>query len=194
MTTPGTIRLASIMLIGCASLALAGCDWLDNDNDDTGPIDLTVTSAAVAEGNFGTTTVTFEIGVRPGKGPRELLVSTFDNSATAGSDYLPLITPLTIPAGESSRTIDVTVLGDEDFEADETFVLRVAASAGKVAEEATGIGTIGNDDLERDIQVGASYTYDELNRLVRVDYDNGKSVIYAYDAAGNITNVDAAEP
>lgn len=36
----------------------------------------------------------------------------------------------------------------------------------------------------------ATYTYDNLNRLTRVSYDNGKSINYTYDAAGNITRVD----
>jgi YD repeat-containing protein len=34
-----------------------------------------------------------------------------------------------------------------------------------------------------------TYEYDELNRLKRVIYDNGTSIIYEYDAAGNIVSV-----
>lgn len=34
-----------------------------------------------------------------------------------------------------------------------------------------------------------TYTYDPLNRLTRVVYDNGNSVDYSYDAGGNITQV-----
>lgn len=34
-----------------------------------------------------------------------------------------------------------------------------------------------------------TYEYDELNRLKRVIYDNGASIIYEYDAAGNIVSV-----
>ena len=34
-----------------------------------------------------------------------------------------------------------------------------------------------------------TYQYDELNRLKKVDYGNGASIIYEYDAAGNITAV-----
>jgi YD repeat-containing protein len=33
------------------------------------------------------------------------------------------------------------------------------------------------------------YEYDSLNRLSRVTYENGDSITYEYDAAGNITNV-----
>ena len=33
-----------------------------------------------------------------------------------------------------------------------------------------------------------SYTYDELNRLTKVTYDDGRSISYAYDAAGNMSS------
>lgn len=35
----------------------------------------------------------------------------------------------------------------------------------------------------------ATYTYDNLNRLTKVEYDNGQVITYSYDAAGNITTV-----
>jgi YD repeat-containing protein len=38
--------------------------------------------------------------------------------------------------------------------------------------------------------VGAiQYTYDDLNRLTRVAYDNGGRITYSYDAAGNIASI-----
>ena len=42
----------------------------------------------------------------------------------------------------------------------------------------------------------AQYTYDSLNRLVQVVYDNGASIVYIYDAAGNRTvkQVTASTP
>ncbi|NLK51043.1 MAG: RHS repeat protein [Syntrophomonadaceae bacterium] len=35
----------------------------------------------------------------------------------------------------------------------------------------------------------STYTYDNLNRLTSVTYDNGQKVIYTYDVAGNILEV-----
>ena len=32
-----------------------------------------------------------------------------------------------------------------------------------------------------------SYAYDELNRLTKVTYDDGRSISYVYDAAGNMS-------
>nr|WP_269438222.1 S-layer homology domain-containing protein [Phosphitispora fastidiosa] len=34
-----------------------------------------------------------------------------------------------------------------------------------------------------------TYTYDDLNRLISVEYDSGKKVNYTYDSAGNITKI-----
>ena len=39
----------------------------------------------------------------------------------------------------------------------------------------------------------AAYTYDALNRLIRVDYDNGTSVQYFYDEVGNRVQVGGIE-
>jgi len=42
----------------------------------------------------------------------------------------------------------------------------------------------------------AQYTYDSLNRLVQVQYDNGAIIQYSYDAAGNrlVQQVTASAP
>jgi YD repeat-containing protein len=34
-----------------------------------------------------------------------------------------------------------------------------------------------------------TYTYDTLGRLSTVTYDNGETIVYTYDAAGNRTQV-----
>lgn len=39
---------------------------------------------------------------------------------------------------------------------------------------------------------GISYRYDSLNRLISVDYGNGMSIGYSYDATGNITRIARA--
>jgi YD repeat-containing protein len=39
-----------------------------------------------------------------------------------------------------------------------------------------------------------AYTYDALNRLISVSYDNGKELHYSYDSAGNILMVEVTAP
>ena len=43
--------------------------------------------------------------------------------------------------------------------------------------------------LSATVAHATTYTYDELDRLVRVDYDNGASITYTYDPAGNLLEV-----
>ena len=38
----------------------------------------------------------------------------------------------------------------------------------------------------------ATYTYDNLGRVTKVTYSNGKSITYTYDAAGNRVKVVSA--
>jgi YD repeat-containing protein len=40
----------------------------------------------------------------------------------------------------------------------------------------------------------AQYTYDKLNRLVQVQFDDGTTIQYAYDAAGNRTVQQVVAP
>lgn len=49
---------------------------------------------------------------------------------------------------------------------------------------------IGNIDLVNAI----SYTYDSLNRLESVDYENGYTIQYSYDNNGNVTSCIQAIP
>ena len=39
------------------------------------------------------------------------------------------------------------------------------------------------------VAAATTYTYDSLGRLSTVTYDNGKEIVYTYDAAGNRTQV-----
>ena len=42
--------------------------------------------------------------------------------------------------------------------------------------------------------VATQYTYDNLNRLVRVEYDNGSAIEYQYDGSGNRTQRAVTTP
>ena len=72
---------------------------------------------------------------------------TRDGSAQAGEDYRAASGTLTFQAGESSKTIEVTVLDDAHDEGEETFVLVLSNAAGAWLEDAEATGTIENADL-----------------------------------------------
>ena len=41
------------------------------------------------------------------------------------------------------------------------------------------------------VTAGTQYEYDALGRVVKATHDNGHSVTYSYDAAGNITSAQS---
>ena len=74
-------------------------------------------------------------------------IATASGTATAGSDYTALnLTGQSIPAGQTSKTVNVSVRGDTTREANETFYVNLTAPGGATLADAQGLGTIVNDD------------------------------------------------
>jgi uncharacterized repeat protein (TIGR01451 family) len=108
---------------------------------------LAVNDIAIAEGNAGPTTATFTVTLSSAS-LAEVTVNyaTQDVSATAGTDYVYTDGILTFAPGQTSRTIDVTVNGDTDFEPIETFQVVLSSPSSAMIADGVGIGTIPNDD------------------------------------------------
>jgi len=68
------------------------------------------------------------------------------NAATEGEDYEAASGTLTIPAGDLSAFIDVTLLDDDDDEGDEWFELNLATPVGATAGASEVRGTIIDDE------------------------------------------------
>jgi hypothetical protein len=103
--------------------------------------DIGIDSPSVAEGNSGTTTLPFTIGRTRDTGSQIILqYQSEDGTATAPPDYVSLpSTSLTIPAGATSASVNVTVNGDTDVEDDEYFFLHLTAAL--AVGPAAGFGT-----------------------------------------------------
>lgn len=71
---------------------------------------------------------------------------TANQTAMVGEDYEAKSGTLTIPAGTTTATIEVKVLGDELREPDETFLVTLSKPVNATLSFPTGIGTITNDD------------------------------------------------
>jgi hypothetical protein len=116
-------------------------------NDD-GPV-IGVGDATVSEGNAGTKVLTYVVNLtRPSAVPITYSISTYDITATAGSDYVARsLVNETIPAGQMSRTFTVTINGDTTVEANETLGVELRdVGAGATVGRPRGTGTITNDD------------------------------------------------
>ena len=140
-------------LVIATSLTLVGCSGGGGDTPtptattQTVPT-MTVAAASVIEGNAGTAALDFTVTLS------ETLTDavtvdyyTADGTATAGSDYTAIpVTSVVIPAGSTTATATVTVMGDTLYEADETITLHVSSSSHTSLGSANVVGTITNDD------------------------------------------------
>ncbi len=107
---------------------------------------------AVTEGNSGTTTITFTVTLSHAAASDVTVdYTTANNTALATSDYTTVSDTLTFTVGETSKTIAVTVNGDQVDESNETFKVNLTSPSNNAQLSATaaaieGIGTITDDD------------------------------------------------
>ena len=110
-----------------------------------GPVALSVADARVREASD----VTLDFAVtlsRASRAPVAVAYATADGSATAGSDYTATSGTLRFAAGETAKTVSVTVLDDAHDEGEETLTLRLSAATGAVIADGVATGTIENTD------------------------------------------------
>jgi len=72
--------------------------------------------------------------------------ATANGTATAGSDYTATAGTLVLAPGQTSKIVSVPVIGDDDFEPDETFTLTLSNPVNATLGTATATATITNDD------------------------------------------------
>jgi hypothetical protein len=109
--------------------------------------ELSIGNAVQLEGNSGTADLAFTVTLSA-EADRDVTVAyaTADQTATAGEDYTLAADTLTIPKGALSATVTVSILGDTEFEPNETFSLTLSAPSGATILQGTAQGTIENDD------------------------------------------------
>lgn len=117
-------------------------------NDDTAPT-LSIDDVSINEGNGSTNpTATFTVSLSAVSGlPVGLDAATADDTAIAGSDYTATSRSVSIPAGQSSAQINVTLLSDDTAEPNETYFVNLSNASGATFTDNQGLGTIVNDDV-----------------------------------------------
>src|SRR5439155_19689821 len=91
------------------------------------PPSLLIGDASAAEGNSGTTSLSFRVTLtHAATKVVSVNYATSDNTATAPSDYVATSGTLTFNPGETSKTIAVPVVGDTVLEPDETFTVTLS--------------------------------------------------------------------
>ncbi len=95
-------------------------------------------------------TMSFEVSVIGERvGPITLEYSTVDGTAEAGSDYVAVQGGMAeIPVTAPGTDLDITIIGDNIVESDETFQVRLSNVSNARITNSTATGTIINDDVE----------------------------------------------
>lgn len=110
----------------------------------------TTSNINVIEGNAGTSAAVFTVNLSQVP-PQTVTVvyNTSDGTATAGDDYQAASGTLTFLAGETTKTVSITINGDTTVEPNETFFLNLSNSTGAAVLTPQATGTIVNDDGKR---------------------------------------------
>lgn len=105
-------------------------------------------TVSILEGNSASQLLTFTVNLSAAASSAVIVnYATANGTATAGSDYIATSGTLTFAAGEVSKTVAVSVLGDTVSEPNETFTLSLSNPNGATLGAITSTtATIINDD------------------------------------------------
>ena len=131
---------ASAYVIGASS---TGTVTIADDDRSTVTITATDPVASETPGNTGTFTVT---RTAPTTGTLSVAF-TVSGTATSGSDFTALVSPLTFAANEVSKTITVTPINDTLIEGDETVVVQLSAGSYTIGGNGYDTVTIQDNDI-----------------------------------------------
>ena len=133
-------------LVGTPSI-LRDAQGIGTITDNDLPPTLAIDDVAVAEGNTGTTNLTFTASLSAASQlPVTFNWATTPGTATAGADYVAANGSRTIAVGSTSATVAIAVKGDTLDEDDETFTLGLSAPENATISDGSGLGTISDDD------------------------------------------------
>ena len=120
--------------------------------DDDGPLSLGARDTWVLEGQDGTRTAVFNVQLSAPQVGQNVTVSVATSTAngstaTAGTDYVALsATTLTFTPGQTSKTVAVTVKGDEVDEPNEKISLVLSSPSGATVADTVAQAFIVDDD------------------------------------------------
>ena len=128
----------------------------------TGPPALTIASASLAEGNSGTSNMTFTITQSASSVSNTTVAyattpgtATAGASCTSGVDYVTTSGTATIAAGSTTTTFNVPICGDTVYEPNETFTVTLSSPTNATIGTATATGTINDDDAMPTLSIGS---------------------------------------
>ena len=108
---------------------------------------LRISDAARAEGQTGTSPLTFTLTLSPKSGgPVTVRYATANGTAQAGTDYTAASGQVTFAPGQTSKPLPIAVKGDLAREGNEVLFVNLTQATGANLADAQGQGLILNDD------------------------------------------------
>ena len=158
---------------------------------------LSINDIQVTEGNSGQKRATFTVTLSSVYSlPVTVSYATANGTATSQSDYIFKTGALTFNPGQTSQSITVNVVGDTQFEPDETFFVNLSNPTNAAIAKSQGTCTIQNDDAAPAGTIAFSTSAYSINEsggqaTITVKRTNGSfgavSIQYATAAGGTAT-------
>jgi hypothetical protein len=111
---------------------------------------LSINDVSITEGDSGTKSLNFTVTLSAASSQTVTVsYATANDTASAPVDYTAITaTTLTFLPGETSKTIAITINGDQSFEPNETFFVNLSNPTLATISDNLGVGTILNDDAQ----------------------------------------------
>lgn len=133
---------------------------------------------ALTEGDAGTTDYEYLVQMMTGgeiSWDVYVDINVINDTATAGVDFTVTTGTYTIPAGETSLIVPVSVIGDIEAERNETFILTLSNPVGATIIDSDLTGTIINDD---------NVTVDIADTSVNESYCDSSDLVFTVSLDG----------
>lgn len=110
---------------------------------------LSINDVGKAEGNSGTSTMSFTITLSPASSQSVAVkcITANISATTADNDYVAVpLTTVTFAPGQTTKIVNVTLNGDTTIEPNETFYMNLSSPSNANIVDNQGVGSILNDD------------------------------------------------
>jgi hypothetical protein len=116
---------------------------------------LSISDASILEGDAGVLSALFTVSLStPSNQEVSVSFATADGTAASAQDYVVTAGSVTFPVGVTTRQVAVPVLGDVLDEANETFTVTLSSAVNAPIVDATGTGTIADNDPNASLAIG----------------------------------------
>ncbi len=147
---------------------------------------ITVDDLTVTDGDVNST-ANFTVSLSAASGlPVTFNYATANNTAVVSSDYLAASGTITIPAGNTSATIPVTVVGQSTYQPTKTFYVNLSNASGGTLARTQITGTILDNHLPAITQISSIAKINGEN-VIQLNTTNGLQYTLYYTNSAGLT-------